>query len=62
MKVQKILLTESDNLATAIAEFLNHPMTKMLIKSKNLDISSFADILNFEQNTSQDSCNISIKI
>ena len=62
MKVQKILLTESDNLATAIVEFLNHPMTKMLIKSKNLDISSFADILNFEQNTSQDSCNISIKI
>jgi len=62
MKIAKLKLTEADKLAEAIADFLNHPMVKTLIKSKNLDISSFADILNLEQNVSQDSCNISIKI
>lgn len=61
-KIQRILLTESDKLAQAIADLLNHPMTKKLIKIKNLDITSFADILNLEQNPSQDSCNMSIKI
>jgi hypothetical protein len=37
-------------------------MTKMLIKNKNLDLSSFTDILNFEQDAVQDFCNLSIKI
>ena len=63
--IQRILLiTEDDKLAETIANFLNQDMIKMLIKTKNLDLSQFADILNFEQNITQDNqfCNLSIKI
>lgn len=54
-------VTDSDKLLQRIIEFLNNPVTKQLIKNKNLDLTPFADILNFEQTVSQDSCNISIK-
>ena len=62
--IQRILLTEDDKLAETIANFLNQDMIKMLIKTKNLDLSQFTDILNFEQNITQDNqfCNLSIKI
>ena len=61
-KIQNMLLIEDDKLDEAIIEFLNQDMIKMLIKSKNLDISSFNDILDFEQDVTQDNCNLSIQI
>ena len=61
-KIQNILSEENDKLVSIITDFLNHQMTKMLIKNKNLDLSSFTDILNFEQDDVQDFCNLSIKI
>ena len=61
-KIQNMLLIEDDKLDEAIIEFLNQDMIKMLIKSKNLDISSFNDILDFEQDITQDNCNLSIQI
>ena len=60
-KIKNILLTDNDKLEQTIIDFLDKPIIKTLIKSKNLDLTSFSDILNFEQ-TTQDSCNISIKI
>ena len=62
--IQRILLTEDDKLAETITNFLNQDMIKMLIKTKNLDLSQFIDILNFEQTITQDNqlCNLSIKI
>ena len=60
-KIKNILLTDNDKLEQTIIDFLEKPIIKTLIKSKNLDLTSFSDILNFEQ-TTQDFCNISIKI
>jgi hypothetical protein len=37
--VKRILLTEDDKLAEIITNFLNQDMIKMLIKTKNLDLS-----------------------
>lgn len=53
--VQRILLTEDDKLPEVITNFLNQDIIKKLINTKNLDLSQFADILNFEQNITQDS-------
>lgn len=61
-KIQNILLTEDDKLVQTIIDFLNQDIIKTLIKLKNLDISSFNDILNFEQEITQDNCNLSINI
>ena len=60
-KIKNILLTDNDKLEQAIVDFLDKPIIKTLIKTKNLDLTSFNDILNFEQSITQDSCNISIK-
>ena len=61
-KIQNILLTEDDKIAQMVIDFLNQNIIKTLIKTKNLDLSQFTDILNFEQDITQDSCNLSIKI
>lgn len=60
--VQRIFNTENDKISEAIINFLNQDIIKTLINTKNLDLSQFADILNFEQNINQDFCNLSIKI
>lgn len=60
--IKRILLTEDDKLVESVTNFLNQNIIKTLIKQKNWDLSQFVDILNFEQNITQDFCNLSIKI
>lgn len=62
LRITQILQQDDDKLAQSIIEFLNNRLTKTLIKNKNLNLSQFADILNFEQTTTQDTCNLSIII
>ena len=53
--VKRILLAEDDKFIELVTNFLNQNIIKTLIKTKNLDLSQFIDILNFEQNVTQDS-------
>lgn len=53
--IKRILLTEDDKFIESVTNFLNQNIIKTLIKQKNWDLSQFVDILNFEQNITQNS-------